>query len=150
MLLISTVSAMTMAGPRVIQVIGEDYPAIGILAVRTTAEYLPPQSGYSLPLRCCLSSLRPLSPCWFFRVYPRAQQFRYHRRHFRTALSTARSGAALPNVSLPLPPLLYLLLTGWILGFTLISRPVEGLFSLGFIGSGLIFYWLAAKRLSSR
>ena len=30
MLLISTVSAMTMAGP-VIQVIGEDYPAIGIL-----------------------------------------------------------------------------------------------------------------------
>ena len=49
----------------------------------------------------------------------------------------------------PLPPLLYLLLTGWV-RVHLISRPVEGLFSLGFIGSGLIFYWLAAKRLSSR
>ena len=31
-LLISTVSAMTLAGPRVLQVIGEDYPLMGRLA----------------------------------------------------------------------------------------------------------------------
>jgi len=46
----------------------------------------------------------------------------------------------------PLPPILYLLLTGWTLGFTLINRPAEGLFSLAIISLGLVFYFLAAKR----
>ena len=33
----------------------------------------------------------------------------------------------------PLPPLIYLSLTGWTLWFVLINRPVEGLFGLGII-----------------
>ena len=45
----------------------------------------------------------------------------------------------------PLTPILFLALTGWTLGFTLIMRPVEGLFSLGIIGLGLILYYITSK-----
>ena len=46
----------------------------------------------------------------------------------------------------PLPPLVYLVLMGWTLWFVLISRPVEGLFGLAVIVSGLVFYWLLSRR----
>ena len=46
----------------------------------------------------------------------------------------------------PLPPLIYLALMGWTLWFVLMNRPVEGLFGLGAIGSGLIVYWLLRRR----
>ena len=46
----------------------------------------------------------------------------------------------------PLPPLIYLALTGWTLWFVLMNRPVEGLFGLGIIGSGLIVYFLSRTR----
>jgi APA family basic amino acid/polyamine antiporter len=45
----------------------------------------------------------------------------------------------------PLTPLLYLALTGWTLAFVLINKPVEGLFGLGVIASGLVFYLVSAR-----
>ena len=45
----------------------------------------------------------------------------------------------------PVTPFLFLVLTGWTLTFTLIMRPVEGLFSLAIIGIGLIFYYITAR-----
>ena len=45
----------------------------------------------------------------------------------------------------PLPPILYLGLTGWTLWFVLVSRPVEGLFGLAIIVAGLAFYFLSAR-----
>jgi APA family basic amino acid/polyamine antiporter len=45
----------------------------------------------------------------------------------------------------PLTPLLYLVLTGWTLAFVLINKPVEGLFGLGVIASGLVFYLVSAR-----
>jgi len=46
----------------------------------------------------------------------------------------------------PLPPLIYLALTGWTLTFVLVSRPVEGLFGLGIIALGLVFYFLSSTK----
>ena len=46
----------------------------------------------------------------------------------------------------PVTPLIYLSLTGWTLWFVLVSRPVEGLFGLGVIGSGLIVYLVSQWR----
>jgi APA family basic amino acid/polyamine antiporter len=40
---------------------------------------------------------------------------------------------------------LYLVLTGWTLAFVLINKPVEGLFGLGVIASGLVFYLVSAR-----
>lgn len=148
LLLISTVSAMTMAGPRVIQVIGEDYPAIGVLGKKnqhgipsiaifiqsgvallfilsSTFESILVFSGFTLALNSFVT---------VFGIFVLRRQQPDLERPYRTFLY-------------PLPPIIYLLLTGWTLGFTLINRPVEGLFSLGIIGLGLLFYWLAARKM---
>jgi APA family basic amino acid/polyamine antiporter len=45
----------------------------------------------------------------------------------------------------PLTPLLYLLLTGWAIGFVLVNKPVEGLFGLGLIAAGLVFYFVFTR-----
>ena len=45
LLLISTVSAMTLAGPRVLQVVGEDFPLFRSLA-KTNADGLPARAVY--------------------------------------------------------------------------------------------------------
>ena len=151
MLLISTVSAMTMAGPRVIQVIGEDYPAIGILGrknrsgIPATAIWIQSSVALIFIFSSTFESVLVFSGFTLalnsFVTIAGIFVLRYQQPDLERPYQT---------FLYPLPPLLYLLLTGWILGFTLISRPVEGLFSLGFIGSGLFFYWLAAKRISSR
>ncbi len=45
LLLVSTVSAMTLAGPRVLQVIGEDYDGLSFLG-RTNADGIPSTAIY--------------------------------------------------------------------------------------------------------
>ena len=42
----------------------------------------------------------------------------------------------------PLPPLIFLAITGWTLVYTISQRPVEAIMSLGIIGSGALAYWL--------
>ena len=145
MLLVSTVSAMTMAGPRVIQVIGEDFPALNALAKKnengipaiaiyiqsaiallfifsSTFESVLVFSGFTLALSSFTTVLGIFVLRWRQPDLPRP---------YRTFL-------------FPLPPLIYLALTGWTLAFVLISRPVEGLFGLGIIGLGLVFYFLSS------
>ncbi|MBT7225191.1 MAG: amino acid permease [Gammaproteobacteria bacterium] len=147
MLLVSTVSAMTMAGPRVIQVIGEDFPALNALSKKnkdgipaiaiyiqsaiallfifsSTFESVLVFSGFTLALSSFTTVLGIFVLRWRQPDLPRP---------YRTFL-------------FPLPPLIYLALTGWTLAFVLISRPVEGLFGLGIIGLGLIFYFISSMK----
>ena len=42
----------------------------------------------------------------------------------------------------PLPPIIFLGLTGWTLIYTVVQRPVEALMCLGVIVSGALFYLL--------
>ena len=146
MLLVSTVSAMTMAGPRVIQVIGEDFPVLKALAkknkdgIPATAIYIQSTiallfifsstfesvlvfSGFTLALSSFTTVLGIFVLRWQQPDLPRP---------YKTFLY-------------PLPPLIYLTLTGWTLTFVIISRPVEGLFGLGIIVLGLVFYYLSSK-----
>ena len=44
----------------------------------------------------------------------------------------------------PVTPLLYLALTGWTLVFVLVTKPLEGLFGLGVVASGLVLYLVSA------
>lgn len=146
-LLISTVSAMTLAGPRVLQVIGEDFEALGFLAKKnrdgipsiaiyvqsalailfilsSTFESILVFAGFTLALNSFATVLGVFVLRW--------RQPELHRP-YRTFLY-------------PLPPLIYLSLTGWTLWFVLLNRPVEGLFGLGIIGSGLAVYFLSRLR----
>ena len=150
LLLISTVSAMTMAGPRVIQVIGEDFPALRLLGkknqhgVPATAIYLQTAIALLFILSSTFESILVFAG------------FTLALNSFATVLGIFVLRWKQPELArpyrtflYPLPPLIYLTLTGWTLWFVLMSRPMEGLFGLGIIGTGLVFYFLSLHQSKS-
>jgi APA family basic amino acid/polyamine antiporter len=143
LLLVSTVSAMILAGPRVLQVIGQDFRAFRWLA-RTNRHGLPVtailfQSGLAL-LFIATASFESilvfagftLGLNTFFAVLG-VFVLRWRRpdlpRPYRVALY-------------PLPPLIFLGFTGWTLTYILLERPQEGLMGLAIVASGALFYGL--------
>ena len=145
LLLISTVSAMTLAGPRVLQVIGEDFPVLQWLS-RTNQDGLPYvaiwtqsalsilfilTSGFESILVFAGFTLALNSFVTVFGVFVLRWRQPELPRPYRT-------------FAYPITPLIYLGLTGWTLGYVLYSRPAEGAFGLALIVSGaLIFAWSA-------
>ncbi len=147
LLLISTVSAMTMAGPRVIQVIGEDFPRLKFLGkqnssgIPTTAIYLQSSIAILFILSSTFESILVFAG------------FTMALNTFATVLGLFVTRWKKPDIErpykaflYPVTPIIFLLLTGWTLSFTLIERPVEGLFSLGVIASGLVFYFFTSRK----
>lgn len=147
LLLVSTVSAMVLAGPRVLQVIGEDYPlfrrlgrrkANGIPAVAILA-----QTGLTLVFVLTasfetvlvftgfilgLNSLLTVAGLFVLRIREPGLERPYRAWGY------------------PVTPLLYLCLTAWILVFIARDRPVEALVAAGSIGAGLGLYRVAGRR----
>jgi APA family basic amino acid/polyamine antiporter len=141
LLLVSTVSAMILAGPRVLQVIGQDFPAFRLLA-RTNRHGLPVpavlfQSGLTLLFIATASFETILVSAGFtlglntFFAVLGVLVLRWRRpdlpRPYRAALY-------------PLTPLIFLGFTGWTLMHILLERPLEGLLGLSIVGSGVLFY----------
>ena len=146
LLLISTVSAMTIAGPRVIQVIGEDFPVVRALG-KTNSNGIPARAIYT---QSAIALLFIFSAT--FESILVFSGFTLALNTFATVLGVFVLRRREPELErpfkitlYPLPPLVFLLLIGWTLTFTLISRPVEGLFSLAIIGSGLVLYFLSSN-----
>jgi len=144
LLLVSTVSAMTIAGPRVLQVIGEDFTALRGLA-RKNKDGIPTNAIY---VQSALALLFVLSST--FESILVFAGFTLALNSFATVLGVFVLRANQPDLPrpyrtflYPLPPIIYLALTGWTLWFVLMNRPVEGLFGLGIIGSGLLVYFLS-------
>jgi len=149
-LLISTVSAMTLAGPRVLQVIGEDFRALRFFS-RTNRDGIPAVAIYT---QTAISVIFILS-AGFESVLIFAG-FTLALNSFVTVLSMFVLRWRQPELprpyrtfGYPVTPLLYLLLTGWTLSFVLVNKPVEGLFGLGVIASGLVFYFVSARASSA-
>jgi APA family basic amino acid/polyamine antiporter len=143
-LLISTVSAMTIAGPRVLQVIGEDFKALSFLA-KKNVDGIPSRAIY---MQSALAILFILSSS--FESILVFAGFTLALNSFATVMGVFFLRIQQPDLPrpyrtflFPIPPVIYLLLTGWTLWFVLMNRPVEGLFGLGIIGSGLIVYFLS-------
>ena len=148
-LLISTVSAMTIAGPRVLQVIGEDLPALGALAV-TNDDGVPSraiflQSGVALVFILTSS----------FEAVLVFSGFTLAAMSFATVLGLLVLRWREPELErpyrvglFPIPPLIYLGLTGWTLVFVLIEKPMEALASLGLmaLGAGVFFALRGAEK----
>ena len=146
-LLISTVSAMTIAGPRVLQVIGEDFKALRFLA-QTNADGIPSRAIY---VQATLAIVFILSS-GFESVLVFAG-FTLALNSFVTVIGVFVLRWQQPDLArpyktflYPVPPLIYMALTGWTLWFVLISRPVEGLFGIGVIGSGLLVYFFSHRK----
>jgi APA family basic amino acid/polyamine antiporter len=147
LLLVSTVSAMTIAGPRVLQVIGEDFRALRLLA-RRNSDGIPAIAIY---VQSALAVLFILSST--FESILVFAGFTLALNSFATVLGVFVLRHTKPEIPrpyrtflYPLPPLIYLSLTGWTLWFVLVNRPLEGLFGLGVIGSGLVIFLLSRLR----
>lgn len=143
LLLISTVSAMTIAGPRVIQVIGEDFPVFRAFG-RTNSNNVPARAIFAqsaVALVFIFSST--------FESVLVFSGFTLALNTFVTVLGVFILRYREPELDrpfkitlYPIPMLVYLLLIGWTLVFTLLNRPLEGLLSLALIGSGLALFGL--------
>lgn len=146
LLLISTVSAMTMAGPRVLQVIGEDFKALKALGVvnrygiprraiyfqsalalifvaTSTFESVLVFSGFALALNNFFAVLGIFILRW------RQPEL---ARPYKTWLY-------------PLPPIVFLVLIGWTLFYIFEKRPEEAGASVALILIGALFYWFTEK-----
>ena len=150
LLLISTVSAMTLAGPRVLQVIGQDFAVFRAFS-RTRADGVPFiaicfQSGIALVFVLTASFDAILVFAGFTlgvsTLFTVAGVF---------VLRIRRPDLARPyRIPLyPWPPLIYLVVTGWTLIYILIEQPAEGYWGLGIIACGALCYPLS-RRLAKR
>ena len=147
LLLISTVSAMTIAGPRVLQVIGEDFKVLNILS-RKRKDGIPSTAIY---IQSLIAIIFILSSS--FESILVFAGFTLALNSFVTVIAVFVLRSKQPNLprpyktfGYPFTPLIYLALTGWTLYFVIINRPIEVLFSLGIILSGLIFYYVSNRK----
>lgn len=148
--LISTISAMTWAGPRVLHTMGEDYaifsafrrtnrngvPYLALLFQLAIVCYLILSSSFEAILvyiGFTLSLSVFLTVAGVFVVRARDQE---RPRHYLTW-------------GYPWTPLFFLLVTGWMLIFLLLEKPLESVIGLATVLSGLLLY-LWNRRLGSR
>ena len=148
LLLVSTVSAMTLAGPRVLQVVGQDFKVFRLLA-RTNANGVPTvailfQSGLAVAFVVTASfesilvfagfTLGASSALTVAGVFVLRWRESSLERPYRVPLY-------------PIPPLIYLGVTGWTLVYISVRRPMECLAGLSIIALGVVCY-LFVQRMS--
>jgi APA family basic amino acid/polyamine antiporter len=151
LLLISTVSAMTLAGPRVLQVIGEDFAALKYLS-HTNKEGLP---YFAIRTQSILAIVFILTSG--FESILVFAGFTLALNSFVTVLGVfvlRRRQPELPRpyrtFGYPVTPLIYLTLTGWTLGYVLANRPAEGAFGLAVIVAGALVFALSSRGTPGR
>jgi APA family basic amino acid/polyamine antiporter len=146
LLLISTASAMIMAGPRVLQVIGQDYPAFRFLAR---------ESGDGVPVTAIVVqsvlALAFILTASFEAILVFAG-FTLGVSTFFTVLGLFVLRIRQPDlprpyrtVWYPAPPLVYLAITGWTLGYIIAHRPKEAWWGLAIIAGGALLYLLIRR-----
>ena len=144
-LLISTVSAMTLAGPRVLQVIGEDFKVFKLLAV-TNTDGVPYRAIFfqsTIALIFILTS--SFESILVFSGFALAlNNFFAVAGIFVLRIRQPELERPYKTWLYPLPPLLYLSITIWTLGYILLERPMEAGMSLSIITAGILFYYFSA------
>ncbi|TQV73003.1 amino acid permease [Aliikangiella marina] len=146
LLLISTVSAMTMAGPRVLHVIGEDFPIFKSLA-KLNRSGIPQRAIYFQSMIALIFVVTSS-----FESILVFSGFALALNNFFAVLGIFILRIRRPELSrpyktwlFPIPPIVFLILIGWTLLFILKQRPEEAYMSLLLIFSGAVFYWVSVK-----
>jgi APA family basic amino acid/polyamine antiporter len=144
LLLVSTVSAMILAGPRVLHRIGEDFPLFRPLG-RVNNDGIPAtavivQSVFALGFLWSASFDRIL-------VFSGATMA---LNTFFTVLGVFVLRRRQPNLPrpfrtwlYPLTPLVFLGITGWTLLYIVLQRPIEAMISVAIVASGALFYFVS-------
>ena len=145
--LLSTLSAMTIAGPRVAEAMGEDYPILKSLTRKN--QYSMPylaiifQGAWSIVL-VLLSDFKEIiqyisvSLSWFtlftvIGVFVLRSRTKREDRQFNIPLY-------------PIPPILFIACTLWMIYYVTANEPKIILYSIGTVAFGLILYFFAAKK----
>ncbi|MBT8142423.1 MAG: amino acid permease [Gammaproteobacteria bacterium] len=144
LLLISTVSAMIIAAPRVLQMIGEDFSAFRFLG-KTNQHGIPANAIYT---QSGISLLFILTGT--FEEILIFAGFALGLNTFMAVLGVFILRWRQPDIerpyktwAYPLTPIIFLSLTGWTLVYLLIDKPKESFTSLGIIFIGIIFYFVS-------
>jgi APA family basic amino acid/polyamine antiporter len=146
-LLVSTISAMIFAGPRIVQVMGEDLPPLRPLAQLSAA---------GIPVRAMLLqtglTLLFIVTATFEQVLLYAG-FVLNLFTFLTVLGLFVLRWREPNLprpyrawGYPVTPLLFLALSAWTLWFIIHDKPTESLYGLLTVLAGLVPYALSRRR----
>jgi APA family basic amino acid/polyamine antiporter len=146
LMLISTVSAMVLAGPRVLQVIGEDFKIFSVLAtIRNGVPVVAILFQSIVALGFILTS-----------TFESVLVFAGFVMGLNTVFTVAGvfvlrfrkigEGPGYRTWGYPITPLIYLGLTIWTLTYILINRPEEGINGLALIGAGLVIYYLSSLK----
>lgn len=144
--LISTVSAMIMSGPRAFQAIGQDYRVFKKLS-KTNNNDIPVNA---VLLLSAISLLFVLTSSFEFMLV--FAGFTLGISNFATVLAVIVLRYKQPELErpyktwlYPLTPILYLCLMGWTLIYIVLDKPQEALMSLGLILLGIIAYLVSIK-----
>jgi APA family basic amino acid/polyamine antiporter len=146
-LLISTVSAMTIAGPRVLQAIGEDFSFVRPLAA-ANRDGIPARAIYTqTAIAAVLIITSSFQSILVFAGFLTALNSFFAVLGL-IVLRIRRPALARPFKTplYPATPLVYLALTGWTLAYVMKSRPVEAGFAAALIAVGLASYALTRQR----
>lgn len=154
LLLISTVSAMLIAAPRVLQVLGEDYPLFNFLSKRNSNQipataiwfqssmaliFLWTASFQSILIfsgaTMALNSLLAIFGVFILR--------RRQKKNSGDNIDHSKESFTIPFY--PIPPLIFIAITAWTLIYLALENPIEIAFSAGIIISGAIGYILTRR-----
>ncbi|MBD2608374.1 amino acid permease [Scytonema hofmannii FACHB-248] len=147
--LISSISSMVLAGPRVTQVIGDDIPLFKLLA-RKNAQGIP---TYAIFLQLLLVTILLITAS--FEAIITYLGFTLSLSSFFTTLGVFIARYRYPNLPRPyttwghpITTILFLVINLWILVFIFREKSVESLAGLATLFVGLLVYFVSVKRQS--
>jgi len=149
--LISAVSSMTWIGPRVTMSMGEDHWLLRFLGRRNV---------YGVPANAVVIQLLIVNLLLLTRSFELVViyiQFALLLCSLLTVIGVFVLRATRPNISrpyriwlYPIPPLLFAIITIWMMIYLLVSKPVEAIAGLATALVGFLLYFCAGKRVSPR
>jgi basic amino acid/polyamine antiporter, APA family len=149
--LLSTLSAMTIAGPRVFEAMGEDYPAmksfarknkydmpyLAIVAQGGWAIFLVLVSSFKEIIQYISISLSIFSMLTVLSIFLLRQKYPTGERPFKVPLY-------------PLPPIIFTVCTCWMIYYVTSDDPWIILYSLGTMVPGLLVYYFVRPKPITR
>ncbi|MFM8912732.1 MAG: APC family permease, partial [Flammeovirgaceae bacterium] len=145
--LLSTLSAMTIAGPRVLEAMGDDYPRLktfasknkydmpylAILAQAAWSIFLVLVSSFKEIIQYISVSLSIFSMFTVIGIFFLRKQYKKSERPFQVPLY-------------PLPPVIFTVCTSWMIYYVTVNDPWVILYSVGTMIPGLIVYFAVSKK----
>jgi APA family basic amino acid/polyamine antiporter len=145
--LISSISAMMWIGPRVMMTMGEDIPSLRVFARKSTQG----APAYAILFQLAIASLMLFTRS--FEAVLDFIQFSLLFCSFFTVLGVIKLRIARPDLprpyrawGYPVTPVVFLLVTGFMMYYLLTERPLQSLLGVVIMISGLVIYAVFRKR----